>query len=73
MSIQKQEWLYVKGECINMLEIMLLAWVLTWFKLDQLFVEGINQIFNTNFTTAIYWLLFLIIGVIHVLIELKRR
>lgn len=47
-----------------MLETMILGWVLTLFNLDNLFVQAINQIFNAEYTTAIYWLLFLIIGLI---------
>lgn len=47
-----------------MLETLIIAWILTWFNLDNLFVEAINQIFNKDFTTAIYWLLFLIVGLI---------
>lgn len=47
-----------------MLETIIIGCILTWFNLDNLFVQAINQIFNTEYTTAIYWLLFLIIGLI---------
>lgn len=47
-----------------MLSTMIVGWILTWFSLDDLIVEGINQIFNTNYTIAVYWLLFFIIGLI---------
>ena len=52
-----------------MIRAMILAWILTCFEVDNIFTEAINQIFNTNYTTAIYWLLFLIIGVIVMLIK----
>ena len=42
-----------------MIRAMILAWILTCFEVDNIFTEAINQIFNTNYTTAIYWLLFL--------------
>lgn len=47
-----------------MIITLILAWILTWFKLDEAFTNAINQIFNTDYTTAIYWLLFLIIGIL---------
>lgn len=52
-----------------MLATLILAWILTWFNLDNILVDAINQIFNTDFTTAVYWLLFFIIGII---LELKK-
>lgn len=45
-----------------MLETLILGWILTWFKLDTIFVEAINQVFNTTFNTAIYWFIFITIG-----------
>lgn len=47
-----------------MLATLILAWILTWFDLDTILINAINQIFNTDFTTAIYGLLFFIIGLI---------
>lgn len=47
-----------------MLVTLILAWILTWFDLDTILINAINQIFNTDFTTAVYWLLFFIIGLI---------
>lgn len=52
-----------------MIGTMILAWILTWFKLDEILVTAINQILNTNYTTAIYWLLFFIVGLIVMLIK----
>lgn len=52
-----------------MLITLMIAWILTCFNLDNILVDAINQIFNTDFTTAIYWLLFFISGVIVMLKE----
>ena len=52
-----------------MLGTMIVAWILTWFNLDNLFIEAINQIFNVEFNTAIYWLLFLIVGIVIRILE----
>lgn len=52
-----------------MLATLILAWILTWFNLDTILINAINEIFNTDFTTAVYWLLFFIIGLI---VKLKK-
>ncbi len=52
-----------------MIGTMIIAWILTWFGLDNLIITGINEIFNTDFTVAIYWLIFFIIGAIICIIK----
>ncbi len=47
-----------------MIGTLIVAWILTWFDLDELIISGINEIFNTNFTVAVYWLIAFIIAVI---------
>ena len=47
-----------------MLWTLIIAWILTWFSLDNLIISGINELFNTNFTVAVYWLIAFIIGTI---------
>ena len=47
-----------------MINTMIVGWILTWFNLDDIITEGINQIFNTNYTTSIYWLMFFVVGLI---------
>lgn len=47
-----------------MLWTLIIAWILTWFSLDNLIISGINELFNTNFTVAVYWLIAFIIGAI---------
>lgn len=55
-----------------MLEMLILGWILTWFKLDIIFVEAINQVFNSTFNIAIYWFIFIIIGFIVKIIRLIK-
>lgn len=52
-----------------MIEIMTLAWILSWFNLDDILIDAINQILNTNYTTAVYWLLFFAAGLIATIIK----
>jgi hypothetical protein len=52
-----------------MIEIMMLAWILSWFNLDDILIDAINQILNTNYTTAVYWLLFFAAGLIATIIK----
>ena len=52
-----------------MLGIIIVAWILTWFSLDDLIMVGINEIFNTNFTVAVYWLMVFIVGAIICIVE----
>ena len=47
-----------------MLGTLLLGWILTWFHLDTTIVDGLNQIFHTDFNTAVYWIIFFVLGLI---------
>ncbi len=47
-----------------MLVTIIIGWILTWFNLDNIVVEAINQICNTNYTVAIYWLAIFIVAII---------
>lgn len=37
-----------------MIETLIIAWILTWFNLDNILVDAINQICNTDFNVAVY-------------------
>lgn len=54
-----------------MIGTMIVAWILTWFSLDDFIITGINEIFNTDFTVAVYWLIAFIIGVIIYILDNK--
>lgn len=43
---------------------LIIAWILTWFDIDQIVVNAINQILNTDYTTVVYWLIAVVIGII---------
>lgn len=51
-----------------MLDVLLIGWVLTWFRIDDLVINAINQIFNTDFTTAVYWLIIFALAIINQII-----
>jgi len=53
-----------------MIEVFLLGWVLTWFGIDDLVVEGINQLCNVNYSIAIYWFIIFIVAII---MQLKEK
>ena len=57
------ELIFLK-EVEYMISTMLFAWILTWFSVDTLIINEINNIFNTSFTTATYWAVFILIGII---------
>lgn len=56
-----------------MIGILIIGWILTWFQLDNILIDAINQILNTNFTTAIYWLIFFIIGLFVMIIKKIKK
>lgn len=51
---------------------LLLAFILSGFGLDQTLIEGVNELFHTDFTVSVYWLAFFLVGVI-LLIEAIRN
>ncbi len=51
------------------IDSMILAWILSLFNLDNILIDAINQILNANYTTAVYWLLFFVVGLIATLIK----
>lgn len=56
-----------------MISTMLFAWILTWFDVHTLVISEINNIFNTDFTTATYWAVFLIIGIVRHFLKSRKR
>ena len=53
------------GGIKTMIWTLFIAWILTLFDLDNLIITGINEIFNTNFTVAVYWLVAFIVAVLY--------
>lgn len=52
-----------------MLDTLIVGWILTWFDLDNILIDALNQIFETNYTVSIYWLFLFIIGAFVTIIE----
>ena len=52
-----------------MLWTLIVAWILTWFSIDDLIISGINEILNTDFTVAVFWLIAFIIGAIVYIVD----
>lgn len=56
---------------------LLFAWILSWFGFDNLAVKGINELLQINATTASYYLIAAVLGIvaglINDLIKIKRR
>lgn len=47
-----------------MIWTLIISWILTWFSIDDLIIAGINELFDTDFTVALYWLIAFIIGAV---------
>ena len=54
---------------MSIISILLFALFLTLFDLDEILVKAINEIFNKNFSTSIYWLAAFIIGLVITFID----
>lgn len=52
-----------------MLNTLIVGWILTWFDLDNILIDALNQIFETDYTVSIYWLALFVIGAFVSIIE----
>lgn len=54
---------------------LVIAWLLTWFNFDIIFIRAFAELFNMNITIASYYFIFFAIGAIGDLIMFfnKRR
>lgn len=43
---------------------LLIAWILSWFSFEQLFIQAIKELFNKEVTVASYYFTFFCIGAI---------
>ena len=43
---------------------LLIAWILSWFKFDTLFIQAFKELFKKDITIASYYFLFFCIGLI---------
>lgn len=52
---------------------LLLAWFLSLFNLDEILIQGINEVLNTSFNTSVYWLAFFLVGAIIEIVQAVKR
>ena len=52
-----------------MLNTLIVGWILTWFDLDNILIDALNQIFETDYTVSIYWLVLFVIGAFVSIVE----
>lgn len=43
---------------------LIIAWILTWFKVDGIIIEGLNELFGLHIGMAGYYVIFAIIGLV---------
>lgn len=52
---------------------LVIAWLLTWFNFDVIFIRAFAELFNMNITTASYYFIFFGIGALGDLIMFFRN
>lgn len=43
---------------------LLIAWILSWFDFDKMFIRAFKELFNKEITIASYYFIFFAIGVL---------
>jgi len=56
-----------------MIGALLLAWILSLFGFDDLFTKGFNELTGKNITTAGYYIVFFLIGLMFDLLKAIRE
>ena len=54
---------------------LLIAWILSWFKFNKMFIHGVQELFHLEISQASYYLVFFGIGLIYketIIVEPKR-
>jgi hypothetical protein len=49
---------------MTIISFILIGWVLSWFKFEQLFIQAFKELFNKDITVASYYFIFFCIGAI---------
>ncbi|CAM4100491.1 hypothetical protein BAMA_14360 [Bacillus manliponensis] len=49
---------------MTIITFLLIAWILSWFKFEKIFVQAFKELFNKEITTASYYFVFFCIGAI---------
>lgn len=54
--------------------MLIIAWFLTWFDFDELFIKGFNELTNRSITIAGYYIIFFVIGLlVDIFNEIKSK
>ncbi|HZK33819.1 MAG TPA: hypothetical protein VFD33_00730 [Bacillota bacterium] len=51
---------------------LLLAWILSWFRIDNTIINGVNELFGLEITRSGYYVIFALIGLLADLLRVKR-
>jgi hypothetical protein len=49
---------------MTIITFLLIAWILSWFKFEKIFIQAIKELFNKEVSKASYYFVFFCIGVI---------
>ncbi|MGE6205619.1 hypothetical protein [Guptibacillus hwajinpoensis] len=49
---------------MTIVSFLLIGWILSWFKFEQLFIQAFQELFNKTITKASYYFIFFCIGLI---------
>ncbi len=52
------------GKFMTIASFLIIAWILSWFKFEQLFIQAFKELFNKEVTKATYYFIFFCIGTI---------
>ena len=45
---------------MTIVSFLLIAWILSWFKFEQLFIQAFQELFNKTISKASYYFIFLL-------------
>ncbi|MBF0707426.1 hypothetical protein IQ283_12590 [Alkalihalobacillus hwajinpoensis] len=49
---------------MTIVSFLLIGWILSWFKFEELFIQAFQELFNKTITKASYYFIFFCIGLI---------
>ena len=53
----------------HLMEALITAWILTWFNVDEIFIDVVQPITEVEITTSHFYFVFACIGVLYGLIK----
>lgn len=51
------------------LESLIIGWILTWFQIDEFFIQAVKELFGKQVTQSTYYFMFLVIGLLCVIFK----